>query len=144
VTARSLLVAAIATLTSAGCAAREPTPRPVERPPQVLRPAPVFSPVDVTGAMREAPLFVEDLPAIGARLEIRTIVVKPDTVAVLPTAHEAVLELRSGDIETTTDGTRQARRLGEMWIVAPGSRVEIKVAGQLAVLRVVYLIKSER
>jgi hypothetical protein len=142
-TVRPLLVAAIVALTPAGCASREPTPRPIERLPQLLRPAPVFSPLDGTDSgMREAPLFVDRLPAIGARLEIRTIVVKPDVVVVLPTDHEAVLELRSGDIETITDGARRTHPLGEPWIVRPGSRVEIRVAGQLAVVRVIYVIKE--
>lgn len=142
--ARLRLVAAVASMAPAGCASREPTPRPVDRLPQILRPAPVFSPLNgPDSGLREAPLLVETLAAIGARLEVRTLVVNPDTVAVLPTAHETVLELRSGEVETITDGIRQTHRLGELWMVGPGSRVEIKVAGQLAVLRAIYIIKNK-
>lgn len=94
--------------------------------------------------MREATLMVEELPSIGARLEIRTMTVRRHDKAVLRTEHEVALEVRSGELVTITDGKRQEWHPGDMWLVARGARVAFLVSGKLAGLRAIYLIRATR
>lgn len=140
----SLAPVAILALFTVGCASfREPTPPESVRPARALRSEPRFTPVPgAEKAMRQTILHVEKLPAVGARLEIRTVVVLPGNNLALPTDHEAVFEVRSGDIETVTDGERRTRRPGDMWLVARGSRVGVRVLGQMAVVRVIYVVRD--
>jgi hypothetical protein len=132
-------------LTFGGCAPLEPTPPPVPRLPQIVRPASPLTPVKgAEASLREALLFTEKLPAIGTELQIRTIVANPDTVSTLTADHETVWELRSGEVETVVDGTKQVRRLGELWVVSARARTEIRVLSQLAVLRAIHVVKTVR
>ncbi len=142
---RSFIFIGLLSLAAGGCAPLEPTPLEPPRPPQVLRPPLEFRTVKgAEEAMREATIFIEKLPSIGARLEIRTVSVQPRENAVLPTEHEVALEVRSGELVTVTNGDRQERHPGDMWLVAPGSRVTLSVLGQRAVLRAIYLIRETR
>ncbi len=142
---RSCVLVSLLSLVASGCAAREPTPPEPVRPPRVLRPAPEFKPVKgAEMAMSQATVFVEDLPSIGARMEIRIISVRPHDSAALPTDHEAALEVRSGELETIIDGDRQERHAGDMWLVAQGSRVRLNVLGEHAVIQAIYLIREGR
>lgn len=124
---------------------KEPTPQEQPRPTPARRQAAPFTPVKgAEQAMREATIFVESLPSIGGRLEIRTLSILQQHDAVLPIENEAFLELRSGELTTLSDGKRQERRTGEMWQVAPGSRIAFDVLGEQAVVRVIYMIKEPR
>ena len=137
-------VAAVIVLAIAGCTGRnlEPTPRDPVRPPAVVRPAPELRPVDGTeGVARETTLLVLPLQSMGARLEVRTISINQTDSVALPTQSEAALEVRSGDVETVVDGARQSRYVGEMFMVGAGSRLTIRVIGEQAVLRGVYLVR---
>lgn len=60
----------------------------------------------------------------------------------LPTTDEVALEVRSGDILSTTDGERIERHPGDLWMVPARSVVRIQALGQHAVLRAVYLVKE--
>jgi hypothetical protein len=80
--------------------------------------------------VKETTLHVEKLLAIPGRLEIRTISVS-QVGGVLQVDNEAVLEVRSGRVETIINDERQKRVMGDMWLVAPHSTV----------LRAVYLIR---
>lgn len=124
-----------------GCASKEPTPPAAPRPAQILRPAPAFSVVKgAEDAMRAATVFVERLPSLSAHLDIRTVVVRPVENVVFQPEQEVLLEVRSGELVTVIDGDRKERHPGDMWLVSPGSRVSLKVLGELTVLRAIYLI----
>jgi ethanolamine utilization protein EutQ (cupin superfamily) len=88
--------------------------------------------------------LVEELPSIGARLEIRTMTVTQHDKAALQTVHEVALEVRSGELVTVTDGKRQEWHPGDMWLVPRGARVAFLVSGELAGLRAIYLIRATR
>jgi hypothetical protein len=59
----------------------------------------------------------------------------------LPTTSEIALEVRSGDVETVIAGVRQRREPGEMFVVPAGSRAVIRVFGEQAVLRGIYMVR---
>lgn len=124
---------------------KEPTPQEQPRPTPARRQAALFAPVKgAEHGMQEATIFVERLPSIGGRLEIRTLSILKQHDGVLLTENEAILELRSGELTTLIDGKRQERRAGEMWQVARGSRIGFDVRGEQAVVRVIYMIREQR
>jgi hypothetical protein len=123
----------------AGLRQAEPTTPPVKMPAQVRRPAPDFRPLGTSGAA-EAVLHVEPLPALGARLEIRTIGVGQGTELVLPTENELALEVRTGNVAVAIDGQRTEHVAGDIFMVLRGARVTISPLGQAATLRAIALI----
>jgi hypothetical protein len=124
---------------------KEPTPEEQPRPTPARRAAPSFTPVKgAEQPMQQATIFAERLPAVGGRLEIRTLSILQQNNAVLLIENEAILELRSGELTTVINGTRQERRPGEMWQAAAGSRVGFEVRGEQAVVRLIYVIKEPR
>ena len=128
---------------AAGCAELEPTPAPVQRDPPVLRAAPQFKTIEGTdGLMRETVLHSTQLPAAGARLELRTIAVQPQRTVVFAPAHEVVLEVRSGEFELVREGNRITLRPGDQWIATRDAPSELRVLGQLGVLRAIYLVRE--
>ncbi len=54
----------------------------------------------------------------------------------------AILELRSGKVETTINGVTVARRSPEIWVVPQGSEVSIKTTSEVASLHGVVLITA--
>lgn len=130
-----------------GCAKKElePTPPPVSRPAQTLRQPAELKPLDgPDGALREEQLFSEPVAAVGVRMDVRTVVVRPKENTIFPTPNEALLEVRSGALVTTINGEKKERTLGDMWLVEKGSKVELKVQGELAVLRTIYLVPMNK
>ena len=123
----------------------EPTPPEQVRPATVMRPAPEFKAVKGSAeAVQEAGLTSQPLPQLRSHLEIRTILVRGGQPVGLPVDYEGILELRTGSAATITDGKRQPHQPGEMWQVQKGSRVTVQASGELAVLRAIYLIPSEK
>lgn len=128
---------------AAGCAELEPTPAPVQRDPPVLRAAPQFKAIEGTdGLMRETMLHTTPLPDAGARLELRTIVVQPQRTVLFVPSHEVVLEVRSGEFELARKGNRITLRPGDQWLVTRDEPSELRVLGQLGVLRAIYLVRE--
>jgi hypothetical protein len=129
------VVLALCLLAAGGCnrANLEPTPAAVTRPPQTLRPPIELKEVEGSGgATRQATIFTHSLPGNGASLDIRSVIVRPVENVVLVAEHEGIMELRSGQIETTIDGEKRTRNTGDMWQVQEGSRQNIHVKGELA------------
>ena len=91
--------------------------------------------------VKQTTLHVEKLRAIPGRLEVRTISVS-QLGGILQVDNEAVLEVRSGVIETVINDQPEKRTKGDVWLVAPQSTVTLNVLGQHAVLRAIYLIKN--
>ena len=139
--AHSVLVLSFCLLMTS-CAELEPTPLDDKhRPLPVLRSTPQFRAIEGTeGFIREAPLFATGLALQGARIEIRTLVVRPDRVVKFSSNHDVALEVRSGEIEMTASGKRDLQRPGDQWFVPANSTSELRVVGQLAVLRAIYLV----
>jgi len=127
-----------------GCAELEPTPPDDKlRALPILRSAPQFRPMEGTdGLMREAPVYATTLALPGARIEIRTIVVRPERVVRFSSNHDVALEVRSGEVEMTAGGKRDLQRPGDRWFVPANSASELRVIGQLAVIRAIYLVSK--
>lgn len=54
----------------------------------------------------------------------------------------AILELRSGKVETTINGVTVVRRAPEVWVVPQGSKVSIKTTSEVASLHGLVLITA--
>ena len=142
-----VLLACMVALLGASCSKKElePTPPEPERPAVVARPVLQFE--TVRGAsedVQEAKLTTLLLPQLHSRLEIRTVVVPAGKPVVLPAPYEGVLELRAGSLSTGVEGNRQVRQRGDMWQVAKGERMTLEASGELAVVRAIYLVPSEK
>ena len=150
-TARNALLAVsgVAFLACAGCARKgkelEPTPAEVARPAPILRPQPEFRPIKAVGEeVREAHLTTHVLSQMHSRLDIRTVLVpagKPTTIAM---ENEAVLEIRAGALSNIAGGQSQRLERGDMWHLAKGEQITLQAFGELAVVRVIYLLPGER
>jgi hypothetical protein len=150
-TARNALltISGAAVLACAGCTRKEaelePTPAEVARPAPILRPQPQFRPVKAEGEeVRESHLTTHVLPQMHSRLDIRTILVaagKPTTIAM---DNEAILEIRAGALANIAGGQSQRMERGAMWHVAKGERITLQAFGEIAVVRVIYLLPGEK
>jgi hypothetical protein len=150
-TARNALltISGVAFLTCAGCARKEtelePTPAEEARPAPILRPQPQFRPVKAEGEeVREAHLTTHVLPQMHSRLDIRTVLVAAGKPTTLTMENEAVLEIRAGALSNIARGQSQRMERGEMWHVAKGERVTLQAFGEIAVVRVIYLLPGEK
>jgi hypothetical protein len=131
---------------AAGCIRRvEPTPPEPVRPASVIRPAPQFRPVPNVEGVQEATLVSEPIGGgISAHLEVRTVGIPGGREVTLPIEYDGVLEVRTGGVTTIAGTERQVRRRGEMWQVSRQTQVVLAAAGELAVLRAVYLVPESR
>lgn len=93
---------------------------------------------------QEASLFTHPLPQVHSRLEIRTIVVPGGKLVSFVAENEGIFELRTGSVETVSEGKTEKRQPGEIWQAAKGSRVTLHASGELAVVRAIYLVAGEK
>jgi hypothetical protein len=89
--------------------------------------------------MSGTPIFATDsIPHY--RVEVRDLIVGPKQSAPeVPLKGFALMELRSGIVETTIDGKAERREAGSYWLVPPRSRLAIRNIGEVAIVRVVLL-----
>jgi hypothetical protein len=97
--------------------------------------------IGTQGVGRERILLVVPVQSVGARLEVRTLSIGQTDGIVLPTTSEVAFEVRSGEVETVIAGVRQRREVGEMFVVPAGSGALIRVFGEQAVLRGIYIVR---
>ena len=141
------LLASVVSVGNAGCKKKELEPTPPEsvraaapsRPPLQFKPVP-----GVSAQAQEAVLTTQALPQLGSRLEIVTIAVQAGKPVTVPMQHESVLELRAGSLATVTGPNRLVHHRGDMWHVVKGERVTLEAAGELAVLRAIFLVPGEK
>ncbi len=129
--------------TLSGCSPKtEREPSPSQAPVSTRHALPKFTPVPGTGnAINGATLFTVALPDLGSTLRIRTVTIPPQEVD-LPISSEMLLEVRSGDLITVTEGRQNERQPGDMWLAIKGSRVRMKALHELAVVRLIDLVST--
>jgi hypothetical protein len=137
-----LLLFGSALLLFAGCAKtevdEEAPPEPV-RHAQKLRPPLEYRAVEGTqGALREAVLYSQKVPALATDLEVRSMLVLARE-SVLPTDRETLVEVRAGEVWTVSGAERKAHPTGDIWLVGKGSHVTLKAKGEMAVVRAISL-----
>jgi quercetin dioxygenase-like cupin family protein len=89
-----------------------------------------------TGLLRSRTFATEILPGVG--VEIQDLILGPGKSAGdIPSPGVEVLELKSGEVETTIGGQTIRRRPGNYWVVRPGERYSLKSLGGMAVLHAV-------
>ena len=132
----------VALLFIAGCGRTEvdeEAPAEPVRHAQKLRPPLEYHAVEGTqGALRQAVLYSQKVPALATDLEVRSMLLLPREVT-LPTDRETLVEVRAGEIWASTGGERKAHPTGDIWLVAKGSHVTLKAKGEIAVLRSILL-----
>ena len=114
----------------------------------VLAQAPPGAP---TGAVRyeqvvegvhAAKLFGTDALA-DVRVEVDDVILGPGKSApALTFSGFRIVELKSGEVETTIHGQRAQRRPGAFWVVGPGQSYAIRNLGGMVVLHVVTLVRK--
>ena len=127
----------------AGCARtevdEEVAPQEAARHAQKLRLPLEYRAVEGTnGALRQAVLFSQKVPALATDLEVRSMLVLARESA-LPTDRETLLEVRAGEVWTISGDERKAHPTGDIWLVGKGSHVTLKAKGEMAVLRTISL-----
>jgi hypothetical protein len=140
-------LAVVGLLTIAGCGAGntgetgqdEEAPGLPARPVQKLRVAPEYRAVEGTeGALRQATLYSQKLPTVGATFEVRSVVLSP-RMSPLPADRETLYEVLAGQVESQSGGERQLHSIGNLWMVSPGERWTVKAKGEVAVLRAIVI-----
>jgi len=85
------------------------------------------------GLLRSRTFATEALP--GVEVEIQDLILGPGKSArEIPVPGVEVLELKSGEVETTIGGQTLRRRPGNYWVVRPGQKYSLKSLGGMAVL----------
>lgn len=139
---RSLFLFGGALLLVGGCARTEDeevAPQEPARHAQKLRAPLEYRAVEGTnGALRQAVLFSQKVPALATDLEVRSMLVLARESA-LPTDRETLLEVRAGEVWTITGDERKAHPTGDIWLVRKGSHVTLKAKGEIAVVRIISL-----
>lgn len=141
------LLCGVALLLLAGCQGKEPVetaedeeaPSLPARGEQKLRVAPEYKAVEGTeGALRQATLFAQKVPSLGAALEVRSVLLLPKKSA-LPADRETLYEVLRGEVVSESGEERKTHGTGDLWIVNKGARVTLKAKGEIAVLRAIAL-----
>jgi hypothetical protein len=141
------LLCGVALLLLAGCQTKEPVetaedeeaPSLPARGEQKLRVAPEYKAVEGTeGALRQATLFAQKVPSLGAALEVRSVLLLPKKSA-LPADRETLYEVLRGEVVSESGEERKTHGTGDLWIVNKGARVTLKAKGEIAVLRAIAL-----
>lgn len=144
---RVLLLCVSALLSFSGCARTEVDEEAPQEPTshaQKLRPPLEYHTVEGTqGALREAVLYSQRVPALATDLEVRSILVLPRE-SVLPADRETLVEVRAGEVWTLSGDQRKAHPTGDIWLVAKGSHVTLKAKGEMAVVRAISLASKPR
>ncbi len=78
------------------------------------------------------------------RLEIRNLVMGRGETESIPTPTRILLELRQGAVTTTANQQRHEWRQGDFWVVEKNSPFRIQNAGEVAVLRAIYIFEGKR
>jgi hypothetical protein len=119
-----LLLFGSALLLFAGCARTEvdeEAPQEPVRHAQKLRPPLEYRAIEGTqGALRQAVLYSQKVPALATDLE-------------------ALVEVRAGEVWTVSGAERKAHPSGDIWLVGKGSHVTLKAKGEMAVVRAISL-----
>ncbi len=116
------------------CAAQE-----TARATRKLRTAPEYKVIEGSeGSLRQATLYAEEVPALSAAIEIRSIVVLSKK-SLLPTERETLYEVLTGQLISETGGERKTHNVGDLWMVNRGERVTLQAKGEVAVLRAIAL-----
>lgn len=76
------------------------------------------------------------------RLEQRDLIMGRGEAKGVPTPAHMLLELRGGSITTTANGESVERRQGDFWEVSQGVQLHFKNAGDVAVIRVIYIMTA--
>jgi hypothetical protein len=141
------LLCGVALLLLAGCQAKEPVetaedeeaPSLPARGEQKLRVAPEYKAVEGTEeALRQATLFAQKVPSLGAALEVRSVLLLPKK-SPLPADRETLYEVLRGEVVSESGEERKTHGIGDLWIVNKGARVTLKAKGEIAVLRAIAL-----
>ena len=146
---KAWLVCAIVCLSSAGCTQKasqlEPTSPEVVRPAPIIRPQLEFHPVAAPPGqqMQEAHLTTHALPQMNSRLDIRTMLVPAGKPITMVAPNEGIMEIRAGALSNVIGGQLQRMDRGQMWQVAKGESVTFQAFGELAVVRVIYLLPGK-
>jgi hypothetical protein len=141
------LLCGVALLLLVGCPAKEPVetaedeeaPSLPGRGEQKLRVAPEYKVVEGTeGALRQATLFTQKVPSLGAALEVRSVLLLPKRSAI-PADRETLYEVLRGEVVSESGEERKTHGSGDLWIVGKGARATLKAKGEIAVLRAIAL-----
>lgn len=139
---RVLLLFGGALLSFSGCARTEvdeEAPQEPTRHAQKLRPPLEYRTVEGTqGALRQAVLYSQKVPALATDLEVRSMLVLPRE-SVLPADREVLVEVRAGEVWTLSGDQQKAHPIGDIWLVGKGSHVTLKAKGEMAVVRAISL-----
>lgn len=139
---RVLLLLGSALLLLAGCAKTEvdeEAPAEAVRHAQKLRPPVEYRTVEGTqGALRQAVLYSQKVPALTTDLEVRSMLLFPRE-ATLPSERETLVEVRAGEVWAVSGTERKSHPTGDIWMVGKGSHVTLKAKGEIAVLRTISL-----
>jgi hypothetical protein len=115
-----------------------------QTPARTPHAVPAFTPVPGTGNLiYETTLFIEPLPALDSSLRIRMITI-PSREAELPTASEMLLEVRSGELITLSNGVQTERHPGDMWLVSKGAAFRVKAVSEFSVVRAIDLVHTAK
>jgi hypothetical protein len=135
--------AMIATLAGCKSATRELEPTPPERTdiPKIVREIPPHEPLP-GGKGRTALLFTQEIPGLGARVEIREYYISEGNEVVLTPPSEALFEIRSGQFDVAAPELKGEHATGTTWTAAPGERVTVRTTSELAVLRATYVVRE--
>ena len=118
-------------------AADEEAPALPTRSQQALRAAPEYKMVEGTeGALKQATLFTQKVPAANAALEVRSVLLLPKTAA-LRTDRDALYEVVAGEVISQDGEEKKTHRTGDLWIVPKGAKTTLKAKGEIAVLRTI-------
>jgi hypothetical protein len=140
-------VVILALILGTGCPRRELEPTPPEPSRSVPAPRPVLELKQLEGArdgVRQGVLASQPVPGVHARFEARTIILPSGPAVLLPSEHEAMLEVRSGAVSVASGDGPQRRTRGEMWHVGKGAKIEVTPIGELAALRAIYLVPDSK
>ena len=96
----------------------------------------------IVEGVHEAKLLGTDaLPDV--RVEVNDVILGPGkSVPALPFNGFRIVELKSGEVETTIDGQSARRRPGAFWVVGPRQSYAIRNLGGMVVLHVVALVRK--
>lgn len=93
----------------------------------------------LTPGMLAGPVFTYPFATGKFRVEARNLIMGRAKANDVPTAADAVMELRGGAVTTIINGQAQERTEGDFWTVEKGSHLDIENKGAVAVIRAVYV-----
>ncbi len=94
------------------------------------------------GVVGSAPLEVQ-FKSAALRLEIRNLIMGRGETESIPTPARMLLEVRQGAVTTTINQEKQGRSQGDFWVVEKGNSFAVQNAGEVAVLRAIYIFEGK-